>query len=100
MDTLKGCIEILGKIKAMMAKDLGAELGEAEYYRVLKHHGAEHANSFKRLDKAKVAARDMLMILEGAKQQPAPAAQLEPLADEAEMARLTREAIARENEEN
>lgn len=81
-------IEVLGKVKARMVKQLGKALGESEYDRVMKKYGAVKRNDFFVEDgggapKARQAVRDMLLIVEASK-------------DEAEMRRETAEADAPE----
>lgn len=68
MVNIKGAIETFGLIKDMLIKAMGTEVGEQEYYRILGLHGAEHANSFKRLEPARMCAQEMLMAAEAAKE--------------------------------
>jgi hypothetical protein len=65
MKSTKGCIETLQFIKSELIKAI-SEAGKSEYYRVLKFHGAEHANELKP-QKARIVARDLLAILETAR---------------------------------
>lgn len=65
MIDMKSSIEVLLAGKAKL-KQLLPEHGELEYYRVLKFHGAEHANQFQELAPMKRVARDLLSIVETA----------------------------------
>lgn len=70
MTDMKSSIEVLLAGKAKL-KQLLPEYGESEYYRVLKHHGAEHANQFQELAPMKRVARDLLSIVETAEEMAA-----------------------------
>lgn len=67
MATKTACIEVLQEQKRQLLEVMGPG-GETEYYRVLAKYGVAHANLFTTGQPARLAARDLLAILNAGKE--------------------------------
>jgi hypothetical protein len=59
----RGVINEFADLKKAI-EELAGSTGVAEYYRILRQHGAEHPRQFRRMQLARLCAKDVYVLLE------------------------------------